>query len=271
MNQYTVDIAAVELAYRKSDGHGREIVFVHGNSSSSATWDHLLEGPFGQRFECYALDLPGHGKSWTQPDPANYSIPGHASMVAWFVRKLGLEEAVLVGWSLGGHITLEAAELLPAAAGVVIFGAPPVASPAAMAEAFLPNPAMNVGFSAEVTPEYALAYATSFLAPGSTLSPELFTADILATDGAARAGLMASIGEGRVADEVAIASALPQPLAILQGEFEQLVSLDYLRTLAFPTLWRGAVQVIAGAGHAAHQETPERFESLLTEFVADLP
>ena len=271
MNQYTVDVAALELAYRTSDGDGRKIVFIHGNSSSSATWTPLLEGQFGRRFRCYALDLPGHGKSRPRPDPADYSIPGYASTVAAFVRKLGLDDAVLVGWSLGGHIALEAAEQLPAVAGVVIFGAPPVASPAGMAEAFLPNPAMNVGFSAEVGPKDALAYATSFLAPGSTLSPELFTADILATDGAARAGLMASIGEGRVADEVAIATALPQPLAILQGESEQLVSLDYLRTLAFPTLWRGSVQVIAGAGHAPHRETPEQFENLLTEFVADLP
>ncbi len=44
---------------------------------------------------------------------------------------------------------------MPAAAGYVIFGAPPVASAARMADAFLPNPAMNVGFTADVSPELA--------------------------------------------------------------------------------------------------------------------
>jgi pimeloyl-ACP methyl ester carboxylesterase len=97
-----------------------------------------------------------------------------------------------------------------------------------------------------------------------------FVPDILATDGAARAGLLASIGEGRFADEVAIAAALSQPLAILHGAGEQLVSLDYLRSLTVPGLWRGEVQLIPGAGHAPHQEVPQRFAGLLTDFSGDL-
>jgi pimeloyl-ACP methyl ester carboxylesterase len=34
-----------------------------------------------------------------------------------------------------------------------------------------------------------------------------------------------------------------------------------------PTLWRGAVQVIPGAGHTPHWETPEAFDALLAAFV----
>jgi dienelactone hydrolase len=90
---------------------------------------------------------------------------------------------VIVGWSLGGHIALEAAPAPPQAAGYVIFGAPPVASAAQMGEAFLPNPAMSVGFTAAVEPEQARAYAASFTAPGSALSLDEFTADIVHTDG----------------------------------------------------------------------------------------
>jgi hypothetical protein len=63
-----------------------------------------------------------------------------------------------------------------------------------------------------------------------------FTTDILRTDGEARVGLFASIGEGWFADEVAIAAALPVPLAILQGEDKQLISVDYLRQLTIPAL-----------------------------------
>jgi pimeloyl-ACP methyl ester carboxylesterase len=58
--------------------------------------------------------------------------------------------------------------------------------------------------------------------------------------------------------------------ASLHGEGEQLVSLDYLRTLSVPTLWRGEVQLIPGAGHAPHQETPEAFTAILGQFLADL-
>lgn len=269
MAKDVVVIAGREIAYRQSRSDGPPVVLVHGNSSSSETWRHLLDGPFGSRFRCLALDLPGHGES-PPAEPGDYSLPGYAAVLAGFVDALDAAGAVVVGWSLGGHIALEAAQALGSAAGFAVFGTPPVASPASLPEAFLPNPAMNVGFTAEVGPDDAHAYAASFLASGSALPLDSFTADILATDGAARSGLAASLGEGLFADEVAIVGSLPRPLAVLHGRGEQLVSLEYLKSLAVPTLWRGAVQVIDGAGHAPHEETPDTFAVLLEAFVADL-
>jgi pimeloyl-ACP methyl ester carboxylesterase len=270
MNEQSVQAGGQEIAYLESVGDGRAVIFVHGNSSSARTWRPLLDGSFGRRFRSLALDLPGHGRSAAATDPARYSLPGYAAIVAGFADAVGARDAVVVGWSLGGHIALEAAGAMPEAAGFVIFGTPPVASAAQMGEAFLPNPAMNVGFTATVSQDEASTYASSFTAPGSTLSLDDFTADILATDGTARASLLASIGEGGFADEIEIVRSLRLPLAILHGEGEQLVSLDYLRQLTVPGLWRGEVQLITGAGHAPHQETPEQFASLLEQFISDL-
>lgn len=271
MDEQRITVDGQELAYTWSAGQGRPVIFVHGNSSSSRTWNGIMSGPFGRRFHCLAFDLPGHGDSAPASDHEDYSLPGYARTLTGFAHAAGVADAVIVGWSLGGHIALEAAPGLPAAAGYVVFGAPPVASAAQMAEAFLPNPAMNVGFAALVSEEDARTYAASFTAPGSALPLDEFVADILRTDGAARAGLLASIGAGRFDDEVAIAGALRPPLAIWHGEAEQLVSLAYLQKLAIPTLWRGNVQVIPGAGHALHREAPETFTALLEQYIAGLP
>ncbi|WP_121704773.1 alpha/beta hydrolase [Streptomyces sp. E5N298] len=265
-----VSAAGQEVACVTSEGTGPAVVLVHGNSSSARVWRSLLDGPFGRRFRCLALDLPGHGDSARGRAPEDHAIPGYASVVARFVEEVRAEEAVLVGWSLGGHVVLEAAEQLPGVTGLVLFGAPPVSGPADFGRAFLPNPAMNVGFTAEVDAEAARSYAESFLAPGSKLPTDDLVADILATDGAARAGLLASIEAGNFADEVAVATRLDRPLAVLHGEGEQLVSLDYLRSLDLPTLWRGEVQVLPGVGHAPHVEAPERFADVLGQFMSDL-
>jgi pimeloyl-ACP methyl ester carboxylesterase len=267
----TVQVAGCEIAYRESSGTGRPLVLVHGNSSSSATWQALLDGPLGERYRCVALDLPGHGASGLAPDADGYSLPGYTTLVAEFAGSVGAHEPVLVGWSLGGHIALEAVPALPDVAGLVVFGTPPVASPADLGIAFLPNPAMGVGFAAEVDEAAARGYAASSLRPGSPVPLQPFVDDILATAGEARAGLAASFPAGRYVDEVAILGALTIPIAILHGREEQLVSLDHIAGLTAPTLWRGAVQVIDGAGHSPHHETPEAFTDLLSQFLLELP
>jgi pimeloyl-ACP methyl ester carboxylesterase len=270
VDEQAVTIGGQQIGFLQSAGSERTVVFVHGNSSSAGTWRRLLAGPFGQRFRCLALDLPGHGRSAPASDHAAYSLPGYAATLAGFAAALDAADAVIVGWSLGGHIAIESAAGLPGAAGFLVFGTPPVSSAGQLAEAFLPNPVLNIGFSASVSPAEALAYAGSFVAPGSALPLDEFVADILRTDGAARAGLAASIAEGRFADEADIAATLGRPLAMLQGEDEQLISLGYLQRLAIPTLWRGAVQIVPAAGHALHQEAPEAFAGLLEQFIADL-
>jgi pimeloyl-ACP methyl ester carboxylesterase len=270
MTEQTVKVGDQEIAYLESDGEGRAVIFVHGNSCSARTWRPLLNGSFGRRFRSLAFDLPGHGRSAAAADPRDYSLPGYAAILTGFADAVGARDAVIVGWSLGGHVALEAASAMPDAAGFVIFGTPPVAVAAQLGEAFLPNPATGIGFSAAVSEDEARTFAGVFTAPGSTLPLDDFVADILATDGTARASMIASVGEGRFADELEIVQSLRQPLAILHGEGEQLISLDYLRQVPAAGLWRGQVQLITGAGHAPHQETPEQFATLLEQFISDL-
>ncbi len=151
MTEHTVDVGGQEVAYLESDGDGRPVIFVHGNSCSARTWRPLLDGSFGRKFRVLALDLPGHGHSAAATDPKDYTLPGYAAVLAGFADAVAARDAVVVGWSLGGHIALEAAPAMPETAGFVIFGTPPVASAAQMGEAFLPSPAMGIGFTAAVS------------------------------------------------------------------------------------------------------------------------
>jgi len=128
MDEQQIDLGGQRIAYAQSEGQGRPLIFVHGNSASARTWQPLLDGPLGRQFRCLALDLPGHGRSAPARHQGSYSLPGYAAVLVGFAEATGAAGAVVVGWSLGGHIALEAAPAMPAAAGFVIFGTPPVAA-----------------------------------------------------------------------------------------------------------------------------------------------
>lgn len=270
MGPKTLQLPSQKIAYYESPGTGSSVILVHGNSSSGLSFQRQINGSLGEKHRLIAIDLPGHGDSEPFADMSEYSMPGYAGIVTAVAKELGMEDAVLVGWSLGGHIVLEAHNQLPRAKGFVIFGTPPLAFPPAMEEAFLPNPAVNVGFKADVTEAEARTYAASFFAPGVTVPEEPFVTDILRTDGNARAGLAASIKPDGYQDEVEIVANLSAPLAIFHGKDEQLVNKSYIAKLTIPTLWRNEIQVIPDAGHAPQWEQPERFNALLEEFIADV-
>ena len=261
--------ASGAVAVQQSDGAGPAIVLIHGNSSSSRAFSRQLEGPLGQRRRLVAIDLLGHGRSADAADPTAYRIPGHAHTLVETAQGLGLEEAIFVGWSLGGHIALEAAPALPSARGFAIFGTPPLAFPPAMDRAFLPNPAMGAAFAETVTPEQQQAFAAACFAPGISEIPSFVIEDYQRTDGRARAQVAASIAPNGYLDEARVVARLTRPLAVLHGAQEQLVNGAYFADLEMPTLWRGAVQTIAAAGHSPQWEDAETFDALIEAFAED--
>lgn len=268
MTTKTVQVNSLSIAYRESSGKGSAVVLVHGNSASSRVFQPQLESSLGEKHRLVAVDLPGHGESANASDPAaSYNMPGYADVLVSVANQLELEQAVFVGWSLGGHIVIEAIPRLPQAAGFMIYGTPPLAFPPDMANAYLPNPAMATAFQPDMTDAEADAFSLACFKPGTTEIPRIFHDDIRRTDGQARVGLAASIRPGGYSDEVIAVAQMTAPLAIVHGEQEQLVNAAYIQSLTMPTLWRGSIQIIPNAGHAVNWEQPEQFNMLLEAFI----
>jgi pimeloyl-ACP methyl ester carboxylesterase len=132
-----VDEAFLELATSGlrvrllSHGSGRPLVLLHGVSLSAAAWAPLFK-PLSRALGCrlLAVDLPGHGLS----DPAGYRR-GHVrqnacEMIDHIFDALGLEEAPVVGHSLGGMLALwYAAAGADRISRLVAIGEPAVALP----------------------------------------------------------------------------------------------------------------------------------------------
>jgi len=97
----------VEIAYL-DEGEGDPIVLVHGFASSKnvnwvyPTWVSELRKS-GRRV--IALDNRGHGDSAKLYDPAQYSIPTMAGDVLGLMNHLGIPQADIMGYSMGGRMT----------------------------------------------------------------------------------------------------------------------------------------------------------------------
>jgi pimeloyl-ACP methyl ester carboxylesterase len=86
---------------------GEPIFFVHGLGGESLDWSDVAS-LLADRFDCYAIDLPGFGET---PPPSDHdlSIDAHAGAVAATIEAIGKSPVHLVGNSLGGAVATRVA------------------------------------------------------------------------------------------------------------------------------------------------------------------
>jgi pimeloyl-ACP methyl ester carboxylesterase len=249
-----------------SGGAGTAIVFVHGNSLHSGSWEYQLGAKELAGFRRVAIDLPGHGQSAPSPDPARrYSLRGYGESLAALIDALELERVVVVGHSMGGHSAIEIAPQIPQLVGVVVFGTPPLRSLEDMPRGFRETPLLRFIGAPELGEAEANEWARGMFAPDFE-PPSWAAAAIRSVDPQARPCLGASLTPEHFVDEVDALRRLSPPAALLHGEHDAMVNLDYLRALDAP-LWRGGVQVLEGAGHSPQWERPEAFNRLLRAYL----
>lgn len=107
------DSEGVKIRYRVW-GQGEPIVLVHGFTASiDANWVQPgVVAALAESFKVIALDARGHGKSDKPHDPAAYGEK-MAHDVVRLLDHLGVEKAHVVGYSMGGFITLKLVTLHP--------------------------------------------------------------------------------------------------------------------------------------------------------------
>ena len=99
-----IDINGINIAYTER-GRGRTLLFIHGFASFSYTWMEMLEFLPPGELRCLTIDLKGYGYSDKVGD--DHLAPfDQAVIVTEFIRKLELNDLILVGHSMGGAISL---------------------------------------------------------------------------------------------------------------------------------------------------------------------
>src|SRR5687767_13891684 len=89
----------VAVSYHIEAGSGTTLVLLHTMRTQLDLFQRVIPA-LAARYHVYAIDLPGHGHS--DIPAADYTASFFIGAVAGFLDQLDLEEAVLVGESIGG-------------------------------------------------------------------------------------------------------------------------------------------------------------------------
>lgn len=112
-----------EQLWYEDAGSGIPLLFLHGWCMSSAVWQSQFM-QFEENFRLIAPDLRGHGKSRSVSGQLDFER--YSADLTDLVQCLGLERIILIGWSMGAQIALQAFDdLSDRLAGLVLVSATP--------------------------------------------------------------------------------------------------------------------------------------------------
>ena len=99
-----VDVDGVRVHYQEAgDEHAPAMVLIHGFASSTLVWSQVFLKLAAAGYRVIALDLLGYGYS-AKPRNGEYTIPGQAKLLTRLLDHLGIPRAIFVGSSYGGAV-----------------------------------------------------------------------------------------------------------------------------------------------------------------------
>ena len=254
------------------------LILLHGFAQSSASWNATASELAATGRPVYALDLVGHGGSERPANPRAYALDAQGEALLAFARVIADAEGVrpaVLGYSMGGRVTLAALHSDPRAFSAVILEAAGF-GPATQAER-------------EAAAKRDAACATRLRADGleafmdfweqlplfasqRDLPPDVrerLRAGRMANDAEALARTFEQAGQhvmpsrAETLETLAVLRAGGTPLLYLAGERD-----EKYRALAAQAAEAGAtVCIIPGAGHNAHLEAPATFAKEVASFL----
>jgi pimeloyl-ACP methyl ester carboxylesterase len=266
------------VAYRRIPGAAVPVVLVHGIGNSGASWEPVLPLIADSGVEVVAIDLPGHGKS--SKDRGDYSLGSLASTLRDLLDHLAYERAVIVGHSLGGGVALQFAYQYPARCDGLVL----VASGGLGREASVLLRAASLPGSEVVLPVLAnrrvlaVARALSQKLRRLGIRPEGLAddrLDLLArfSDPGSRMAFLATLrgvmdlqGQ-RVSALAKLPATAHISTLLIWGDRDAVIPVEHARSV-HAQLPQSRLVVFPGAGHEPHRHDPERFATLIREFVA---
>jgi len=247
-------------------GTGWPVILLHAFPLNAGMWRPQLNGvPKGWRF--IAPDFRGFGGTRAlSPSSAGASMDGYAADIGDFMDCLELDDAVIVGLSMGGYVAFAMYRQAPARFnGLVLADTRPQADTPAGREARL---AMREQLAREGTSAVAAQMLPKLLSPRARSDDPALAADVRERiERADPAGVDAAIVA--MMDRPDSTPDLPRMACatmVIVGEADEITPLADAKAMeaAIP---RSTLAIVHGAGHLSNLERPDQFNKAVADFL----
>ena len=253
-------------------GAGVPLLLLHGFMGRGSSWGGHLAA-FAREFRVVVVDLPGHGRSGTPSDPARASVERSADALAEILAREHCAPAHVLGYSLGARIAMRLAATHPAAVRRLVLESPSAGLATETERAA--RRAADAGRAARLERHGIAAFVEEW-----EREPVLATLRDLPAAAAERlraerrrnrpAGLAASLrgaGQGSMEPLHARLAAIRAPTLVVAGALDPV---GRARAESVAAGIRGArLEIVEGAGHRPHLESPAAFRSLVMSFLKE--
>ena len=263
-----IRIGDISISYliREGTQYNNTIIFIHGFPFNKNSWIPQLSAlpPY---FTGIAVDVRGHGNSTS--GHGFFSIDVFAKDLLVFMRKMGIEKAVLCGVSMGGYIALRAHEIQPESiAGLILSDTHAYADDNTAKlkrfdtiQSVLKNGkrAFSIGFVNKVFSQRSLVESPDAVNLIKSSIRRNVESSICAT-------LLALASR---TDTTASLSSITVPSLVIRGGEDAITSEEQASALAFG-IPAATYLEIPDCGHLPNLENPNRFNEAMNKHLAQI-
>lgn len=252
-----------ERLYYEVSGEGPAIIFLHSLGSSSHAWRKQKEH-LQSEYKVILLDRRGHGKS---SHNGSISIDTGVDDVEALLDHLQVERVHIAGLSMGGTEALRFYERHSERVRSLILCDTFAMLPPDRVEERLASLRQRLAAAGSMA-QFARNYVQDTFQPHTPAEVKEEMASVLGSMqessylAAAVAVYQANVGH--------VPETVKVPTLILVGEEDDRTTPEFMREQLASKIPQASFHVIPQAGHIVNLDQPERFNQLLTEFLASI-